>query len=132
MSSGQSTGISVEPVLPLEPVFDTDTVEQRMIRAEELCRGVLAGHRDIVHAVRSVELALSLEGTPPALTYMGAIRWLGDQRRAAETRALAAERRVVEAERYRLVAGGRPRLRIVEPIAGQMTVDDCIAEVRRA
>lgn len=76
--------VSVEPVRFLEPAFDEDTWQARMIRAEEQARVLAVRINDAQNALNAVDQALAAEHAPVHLTACGRIRWLGDQRRKAE------------------------------------------------
>lgn len=102
-------------------MFDDDTAEARMVRAEVAARAAMQRCWDLEAALSAVDQALTDERVPlygsgardlTRLTRYGRIRWLGDQRRVALRNALD------QPNRY-----GLP--------PGQMSVDDCIAEAER-
>lgn len=63
-------------------MFDTDTVEARMIRAEAIAAAVLVQNRVLECELAAVDEGLRRERAPVSRTRLGQIRWLGDRARS--------------------------------------------------
>jgi hypothetical protein len=138
MQSELQPDVAAGPRKRIVVSFDDDTAEARMVRAEVAAKAAMERCWDLEAALRAVDQALADERVPlhhpgaHALTRMpryGRIRWLGDQRRIAERQLVTALDRVSETQHEVTASVGFAMQQRTD--TAQMSVDECIAEVKR-